>query len=155
MKRMVRAIALVMILVFALASLTGCGKNKEEITNLLTEFEYACNTLDVNAILECITPKKADTIKLALGIYGMFTDKDTNEVLNDISERLIGDFELDGNDFFSSIKIAVDDIAVEDEDAIAYTTVEYKINGADYKKPAEFKCVYYMEKWYVSKFDLK
>lgn len=155
MKRTARTVALALIIVMAIASLSGCGKSEEQITNLLAEFEYSCNTLDIEAMLECVEPSTADKIKIALSIYGMFADKSTSEVLNDISEGLIGDSALDGNDFFSSIKIDIKDMKVKGEEAVVSAFVEYKINGETFNRIADFKCVYYIEKWYISEFSFE
>ncbi len=153
MRNIVRiATILLSALIFCMC-LSGCNKNDEQITNLLAEFEYSCNTLDVDAMLNCISPSTADKIKLVISIYGMISDKNTSEVLDDISASLIGDSSLDGNDFFSSIKIDVKDIKEDGEEAVASAYVEYKINGETYNRIADFKCVYYMEKWYISKFS--
>lgn len=157
MKGIVRFVSLILVLVMCFLTMTACGdkKQKNEIESVIAEFEYACNTLDVEAILNTLNPKVADKIKLALGIYGMFSDQDTSEVLESISDALIGDSSLDGNDFFSSIKIEVGDITIDEESAIAEAKVEYIIAGEEYKKAAEFKCVYYLEEWYISSFKLK
>lgn len=153
MRKTIRIIAIALVVVALVTLLSACSKNKEQISNLLAEFEYSCNTLDVEAILNCINPSTADKIKLALGIYGMIADKSTTEVLDDISESLIGDSSLDGNDFFSSIKIETRDVKVDGDEAIASASVEYKINGETFNRMADFKCIYYMEKWYISKFS--
>lgn len=156
MKSTGRFVALIMAFVMCFLTLTACnGKQKNEINSVIAEFEYACNTLDVEAILNTLTPKVADKIKLALGIYGLFSDQDTSEVLESISEALIGDSELDGDDFFSSIKIEIGEITVDDESAVAEAKVQYIIAGEEYKKAAEFKCVYYLDEWYISSLKLK
>lgn len=153
MKKTVRITVFLLSIVMICMCFSGCSKHDEQITNLLAEFEYSCNTLDVEAMLNCISPSTADKIKFAIGIFGMISDKNTSEVLDDISASLIGDSSLDGNDFFSSIKIDVNDIEVDEDEAVVSAYVEYKINGETYNKIAEFKCVYYMEQWYISKFS--
>lgn len=153
MKKTVRTVILLLIVVLASTGLSACAKDQEKITSLLAEFEYSCNTLDVESILDCIHPSMADKMKLAAGVIGKLTGKDTSEVLENISTWLIGDSALDGNDFFSSIKIEVEDIKIDGEEAIASTLVAYKINGAPFNRRAEFKCTYHMEKWYISKFS--
>lgn len=156
MKGTARLVAFILALAMCFLSLTACsGKQKSEIKSVIAEFEYACNTLDVEAILNTINPKVSDKIKLALGIYGLFSDQDTGEVLESISEALIGDSELDGSDFFSSIKIEVGEITVDEESAVAEAKVQYIIAGEEYKKAAEFKCVYYLDEWYISSLKLK
>lgn len=144
-----------LILISLVIGLSSCGaKKKEDLTNLITEFEYSCNTLDVDAILDCIDPRVSDNIKLLMGVYGMFSDKDIDEVIDELSESLIGDSSISGNDFFSSVKIDVQDIVVEDNEALVTTYVEYVIAGETFNRVAEFYCVYYMDKWYVSDFEL-
>ncbi len=156
MKGTDRFVSLTLLLVVCFLTMAACdGKQKNEIKSVVAEFEYACNTLDVEAILNTINPRVADKIKIALGIYGLFFNQDTSEVLESISEALIGDSELDGNDFFRSIEIEVREISLDEESAVAEAKVQYIIAGEEYKREAEFKCVYYLEEWYISSFELK
>lgn len=155
MKRKIIIVVFILVLTVCLSMITACsGKQKNKIESLIAEFEYACNTSDIEAILNTITPKVSDKIKLAFGIYGMFSDQDTSEVLDSISEAIVGDSELDGKDFLSSIKIDVGDITIDEENAVVKAKVQYVIAGEEYKKDAEFKCVYYLEEWYISSLKL-
>ena len=155
MKGIFRIAVFALVITVCLGMMTACnGKQKDEIESVIAEFEYACNTSDAEAILNTITPKVSDKLKLALGIYGMFSDQDTSEVLESISDVLVGDSDLDGNDFLSSIKIDVGEISIDEESAVVEAKVQYVIAGEEYKREAKFKCVYYLEEWYISSLNL-
>ena len=144
----------VMTIVLSIAmifSLTGCSGSNKEIENLMTEFEYACNTLDFDAVLNCINPKVSDKIKIAAGFVGMFTD--TDEMFESLADYLSSD-DIGGTDFFSSIKIDVKDISVEDESATVAATLTYELNGEEVVRESTFNCIYYTEKWYISSFTI-
>lgn len=156
MKKIVcRALAALMALTLAL-SFSGCDKTDTEIENLMTEFEYACNTLDFDAVLNCITPKVSDKIKVGANILGMFTSQDTDVLFEKLAEVLARNSEINGTDFFESIQIDVQEIVVDEEDEdIAYivTYITYNLAGEDITSEAVFTCEYYVEKWYISSFN--
>ncbi len=153
MRKVFSSIVAMVLVLSMLLSLTGCGGSSKEIENLMTEFEYACNTLDFDAVLNCINPKVSDKIKIAAGLIGMFTEKDTDDMFESLAEALSSD-DIGGTDFFSSIKIKVEDIKVEDETATVSTTLTYDFNGEEIVREATFNCVYYTEKWYISSFSI-
>lgn len=146
----VMAIVLSITMIF---SLTGCSGSNKAIENLMTEFEYACNTLDFDAVLNCINPKVSDKIKIAAGFVGMFTDTDTDEMFESLADYLSSD-DIGGTDFFSSIKIEVKDITVEDETATVAAILTYEFNGEELVRESTFNCIYYTEKWYISSFSI-
>ena len=76
----IKGIVIVMLIAALVLSLCGCSNDKGEIENLMTEFEYSCNELDIDAMLDCIDPAISDKIKLATGIASMFTNKDSDEL---------------------------------------------------------------------------
>ena len=148
------AIILALTLVFGFS---GCNKKKTEIENLLVEFEYACNTLDFDAALNCITPRVSDKIKIGANILGILTHQDTDELFDKLGDILVNNSEINGTDFFESVKIDIQEI-VEDEEyediISAVTYVTYIVAGEEFVKEAVFSCEYYVEKWYISSFTL-
>ena len=153
MRKIIISITAIVISIAMLVSLTGCGGSKKEIENLMTEFEYACNTLDFDAVLNCINPKISDKVKLAMGFVGMFTETDTDEMFEKLAEYLSKD-DIGGTDFFSSIKIKVDDISISSDTATVSTTLTYKVNGDEVVRESNFKCIYYTKKWFISSFSI-
>ena len=129
MRRTIRIIALLLAVTLLSAMLAGCSlekvfnKDKREISELLSDFESACNSMDVDAMLDCLSPKITDKIEAALDVYGLFTDKDAQDVIDGISKNLTDDSESIGSEFFSSLIITLNDITVEDDKATAHTAV--------------------------------
>lgn len=142
-------IAMVMSVVL-LCSLTGCNKENKEIENLMIEFEYSCNTLDFDAVLNCINPKVSEKVKLAVGIVGIFTEKDTDELFEKLANYL-SDGDIGGTEFFSSIKIDVKEITAKKESAVVLCTISCEAEGQKLVREATFNCIKYAEKWYISK----
>lgn len=150
-----KRIVIMMLMATMLLSLCGCGNNKAKIENLMTEFEYSCNELDIDAMLNCIDPAISDKIKLATGIVGMFTDKDSDDLTEELVGMLTGEETLNANDFFSSIRIEAAEIKTKKETGICEAVVEYSLAGEKFKKNAEFEFINNMDKWYISSFKLK
>ncbi len=151
-----RIIAAILVLTIAF-SFSGCNKKKTEVENLLVEFEYACNTLDFDAALNCITPRVSDKIKIGANILGMFTNQDRDVLFDKLGDILVMNSEINGTDFFESIKIDIQDI-VEDEEyediVSVLTYVTYIVAGEEFTREAVFTCEYQVEKWYISSFTL-
>lgn len=155
MRKIMNLIVSVILALAMVCSLTGCSKANEDIENLMTEFEYACNTLDIDAVLDCINPKVSDKIRLAVGVLGMFTETDSDEMFESLAAALAGESEVIGTEFFSSIKIEVNDIQAEKDTATVLTTLTYNLTGDDVVREATFSCIYYTEKWYISSFSIE
>lgn len=151
-----RIIAVMLVLTLAFG-FSGCNKKKTEIENLLTEFEYACNTLDFDAVLNCITPRVSDKIKVGANILGMLTFQDTDVLFEKLADVLARNSEINGTDFFESVKIDIQEIVEDEEDedtARVMTYVTYDVAGEELVREAVFTCEYYAEKWYISSFTL-
>ena len=56
-----------------------------------------------------------------------------------------------GKEFFASIRITVEDIAVSDAEATALTKISYTMFGKQHEKNATFKCTFENERWYISR----
>ena len=151
-KRIIKITTLILALIMMVGCLAGCGGTSKQVNNLLTEFEYACNTLDIDAMLNCIDPAVADPVKVGLSLYGLFAQKDQDETLDQIAQLLSGDSKLDGKEFFSSIKIEIKKVSTKGKSTRAETTIQYKLLGQNYKKDASFMCMKNSDKWYISSF---
>lgn len=155
MKRSIKILSVLMAIVMVGVLFTGCAaKDKKEIRSLMTEFEASCNSLDAEAILNCVTPRVADKLKLGLGIFGMVAETDAYEYLSEILYEYIGDASVNGEDFFSTIKIEVQDITLDEKTAVVNTIVSYGAAGEELVREATFGCEYYAERWYISSFEL-
>ncbi len=157
MKKIAYRIIAVMLVLTLAFGFSGCNKKKTEVENLLTEFEYACNTLDFDAVLNCITPRVSDKIKVGANILGMLTFQDTDVLFEKLGDVLARNSEINGTDFFESVKIDIQEIVEdeEDEDIVrAMTYVTYDVAGEEIVREAVFTCEYYAEKWYISSFTI-
>ncbi len=151
-----RISAIILATVVLITCLCGCSAaDNTEIRNLITEFEYSCNTLDIDAMLDCITPEISDKIRLAVGFAGMFSDKSSDEMFEQLANTIMNNSDISGNEFFSSVKITVSRIEAVKERAIVDTVLEYTLSGDSYKKEAIFECVTYLDKWYISNLDIR
>lgn len=152
MKKTINAIVAVLLSVAIMLSLVGCIGSNREIEQLMSDFEGACNRLDFNAVLDCIDPNISDKLDLAAGIVGMFADMDKEEMFEKLA-GFISKEDIGGADFFSSIKIDVKEIEVNEEEATVDVFLSYDFRDEVVEKEAVFSCIYYAEKWYISNFS--
>lgn len=156
MKKTLKTIMALMLIAVMSFSFVGCNNDKKDIENLILEFEYACNTLDFDAVLNCIDPKISDNIKLAGGLLGMFTETDTDQMFEELSQYLLDNTDLGGGtSFFSTIKIDVEDIEIEGEEALVTARLKFNVTGEEMERVASFSCIYYTDKWYISNFSIQ
>lgn len=151
-KRRITAVLAIITLLAVL--MTGCG-DKSEIKGVISDFEKACNKLDLNDMLECIDPAISGPIKMATGIVGLFSNTNSDEMLERLSDILTSGTAGGGKDFFSSIEITVDDIDISGDKAEVGATLKYTVAGEDHETETVFKCVKSEDEWYISSLGLK
>ena len=146
--------ALILIIVLTV-SICACGNQNNEIKTLTKNFENLCNKLDMNAMLDCIDPDISGSVKKLTGLIGMFSDKDTDELLDSFAKVLFSELPENSKEFFSSIKIKLDNIEIEEDNASATAEITYEISGEDNKSNANFEYARIDEKWYISNLDIE
>lgn len=146
--------ALILIIVL-IVSMCACGNQNNEIKTLTKNFENSCNKLDMNAMLDCIDPDISGSVKKLTGLIGMFSDKDTNELLDSFAKVLFSELPENSKEFFSSIKIKLDNIVTDEDSASATAEITYEISGEDNKSNANFEYTRIDEKWYISNLDIE
>lgn len=141
--------ALILIIVLSV-SMCACGNQNNEIKTLTKNFENSCNKLDMNAMLDCIDPDISESVKKLTGLIGMFSDKDTDELLDSFAKVLFSELPENSKEFFSSIKIKLDNIETAEDSASASAKITYEISGEENKSNANFKYICIDKKWYIS-----
>lgn len=158
MKKRIWMIFSGMLAVLLIFSLVGCeSKDEKEIKNLLLEFEYSCNSMDVNSLMNCFEPAITDEIRLGAGLLGIndvgkLFDAFVGYLLYDADIPFLSDIGVSGVDFMSSIDLSIEEIEIEEDVAIAYTIVSAEIAGQKFTRKAEFLVVYYIDRWCISEF---
>lgn len=153
---MKRKFCLILVAVMTLVMLlTACGNGKSEIESVTADFEKACNDVDLNAMLDCIDPTIASGLKFATGLAGMFSDKDTDELLDELSKLIFDNIPDKTEEFFSSIDISVDNISVDGETATADAVIKYEMSGEKYSNNAVFTYTMTDNAWYILSLNLK
>ena len=155
MKLMKRSAALILALALSLA-LCACGGDRAEIKRTLNNFESACQSLDLNEILDCVKPSVADPIRTGASLVGSLTGQSSAELLDSIVPALFGE-DYGSSAFLNSIKIKVESIAVTDNAATAMCTVSYLRSEETVERDATFRLVKEGDKesqaWYIEDID--
>ena len=150
--KMCAALILIMVLTVGMCA---CGNQNNEIKTLTKNFENSCNKLDMNAMLDCIDPDISGSVKKLTGLIGMLSDKDTDELLDSFAKVLFSELPENSKEFFSSIKIKLDNIQIDEDSASATAEITYEISGEDNKSNANFEYTRVDEKWYISNLDIE
>lgn len=152
--RRVLALALGAALVLSLA---GCaGGDQSQIRSTLKSFSSACQQLDLNAMLDCMSPDAATPLRGGASLMGTLTGKTPEEVLDEAVPFLFGEDYAD-SDFLRSLRLKVEDIAVAGDSATALCTLSYTLNGEKKQRDVSVQLVKLevdgKTGWYISSLD--
>lgn len=153
--RIFKSCAALILIISLSVSICACGNQNNEIKTLTRDFENSCNKLDMNAMLDCIDPDVSGSVKKLTSLIGMFSDKDTDELLDSFAKVLFSELPENSKEFFSSIKIKLDNIEIEEDSASASAEITYEVSGEDNKSNANFEYIRIDEKWYISNLDIE
>lgn len=151
---MKKIIALILAVMLSFC-LFGCNAEKNEIKTLTKNFESACNELDFNAMLDCIEPSVSDNVKSVTRFIGMFSDKDTDEILDKVAGVIFKGLPENSQEFFTSMKFAIDNIEAEENSASATAKITYEISGEPCEKNAVFEYTLISGKWYIADLNIE
>lgn len=157
MKTWKQILAVATAVAMAVALLSGCGSDKSDIKDTLNEFEYACHTLDVKAILSCIDPSISDPIRLGLAVYTGVAGKDYEDFAEDALDNLVAVVfgeDLDAEDYLSKITISDEKVKVDKKTAKVTCKLNFEVNGEKFEHPATIKMLLNDDKWYVAGIDI-
>ena len=138
-------------------SLTGCGSARSKIEDTVNEFEYACQNMDIDAILDTIDPYVSDSIRLVVAIYSGATGQDYEDfmdgVFDDLMYTLFGS-NFDPYEFLSTISISEVKVKTQKREAIVTCELCFEIAGERFDRDATIYMVEEDENWYISYIDM-
>ena len=146
---------ILLLLLATLLLLSACGGKKQACQNVLDEFEYACNELDVDAMLRCVNPRIADPIRLGLALFTNLTDTEVEDLVDQIASALIDstdETDVNAEDLFQSMKMETTKIKVKGRNAAAYVNIQFQTLGVDMEKYGKFDLVKVNDTWYIDCF---
>ena len=154
---MKRRICLMMVIVMMTFCVTGCGKKEQkECEIVLDEFEYACNELDVDAILRCLNPRISDPIRIGLAFVSNWTSMDTEDMVDEIAASLVesaDETQMNAMELFQSIELETIDYASEDGYGAVLCKATFETMGVEMEKYVIFDMVRIEEQWYIDSFE--
>ena len=154
-KKIVKIVAICLVMAISMSLIAGCNNRERAVRNLLNRFQSASNEMDVSKMLDCINPTISEPIRVGLGLISLFTQTDTDEILDRIAGALTGDFGLDGSEFFSSIEIELLEVINEGRDIRAVTIVKFRLAGRNVEREAVFYFIERSNDLYISSFSFR
>lgn len=157
MRKTARIIALLLLTAALLSCFSGCATKASKIKDTLSEFEYACRTLDVDAILDVIDPSVADPIRLTIAILSSAAGQDYEDVTDGILEELIyGVFgeDYDPDEFLSTLSISDAKVETTETGAVVTCLVNFEIAGERFEQFSTIVMREVNEKWYIASIDI-
>lgn len=123
---------------------------KEEVETAVGEFQYACQTTDVDAMIECLDPGFAQSLKSGrLLLNWMSTEKNSDEVIMNamlISIMNIADITVD----LSTMNIKIEEIDMKEDMATVDATLELDSTSGVYRDEITMRMARDDDKWYIT-----
>jgi len=154
MRKKTGLISIILAAVVIFGSMTGCGA-RGRLIELMSEFEYGCNTMDVKAVLKTIDPRVADKFRFGVSLIELFSGKSSDEIIGSIFKNLPDEFSDNGEEIFTTVSFEAEAIDIGDDSAELTAVMEYEILGESYKREVVFRFVYYIDDWYISSIELE
>ena len=146
-QRIRRMASLALTSVLLLALLTGSGGDKDNVEAAISEFEGACQELDVRAMIECMDPAIAGPVLSALDLFGV---EDTSGML----EQLVGVLDLfedagqQTEEFLQSIRIEPKEYEFNDSKDACTVTAERSYGDSE-PRSITIQMILEDETWYI------
>lgn len=153
MKKRMMYLALSLLIVMSLTACVGKNSKKNQVKEVIQEFEIACNNKDVDAILSCIDPAIANPVKILINLSGT----DVDSVIEEISNQMVSgleEYDMDGAELLSNIEIEIKKVKCKKDTATAECKITTYITGVDLNAEGTFQLIKEEKKWYISSFEL-
>lgn len=121
-----------------------------EIEALEDRCRSACNAVDVDGILDCLTPSAAKPMRTILDLAGSFSDTGEEQVMGMLCSTL-GASSSDYRQFCESLDTELSNIEVRDDKATADLTYWFEEDGQRFEGKANLTCKRIDGQWYISK----
>lgn len=139
-----------MLFIFTACNIGGNNSKKQEVEAAIGEFEYACQTSDVDAMLACLDTGFSQSLKSGrLLLNWMSTASDTDAVIMDtmlLTLLNISDITVD----METMQIEIKDITLEDEVASVESVLTMDCSEGTYKDNITIRMFKDTDRWYIS-----
>lgn len=125
-----------------------------EIEALADRCRAACNAVDVEGILDCLTPTAAKPLRTLLELAGTMSQTGEEQVMGLLCQTL-GAPSSDYRQFCQSLDTELSDINVKEDTATADLTYTFEQDGQRYEGKADLTCKRIDGVWYISKLQGK
>lgn len=146
-------VILLLCLVFTVAGCNSMDEREEAVRQLLAQFQQACNAVDHEAVLACLSPGVTDAMDITSSILGIFMDTDTEDLFTLFTDIISSDF-VGGENFFTTMQIEVKSVDLSQEnEATVFTSVSHKEGETLSYSNVVFSCTFSDGKWYITDFE--
>lgn len=161
-----KRIVCLLVLAALLLSLSGCSTiaelfkpqpepntsayTRDTVEQLVERCNAACNDMDLEGILDCVSPKIADPLRTGLDLMGKLGGKSDEELLNTLLEVLGAERAENAGEICRTLEIEVDSVEVDRDTAQAEVNFSYSQNGQNYIGQTNVTCVDINGRWYIS-----
>lgn len=157
-KKRMRMTAIILCFVFVTSVLSGCGE-QDKVERLISDFETACQTANVEKIFDCCDPEVIEPVESVMGLFGL----DAN-TLSGVVYAIIGTGMLisaDSGDTdemeallesLASIELEPTDYEFNESKDVCNVTVTYSTSmyGEPYSEEGVIVCVLRDDEWYLA-----
>lgn len=163
---MKRLVSLVLVLALLTVCLSGCSVFRkliedepepqttadatQSVEDMLARCVAACNNVDVDGILDCVTPKIAKPARTMMNLAGSLGDKSDEEMLESVLGLLGAEETTNAAEVCRTLSAEVQNVEVDGDSATADVTFGFAQGEKRYTGDTTLTCVCIDGQWYIS-----
>ena len=156
--RLVKKSIILLLVCTMVLSLCSCIGSKKEIQNVIDEFEYSCQNLDIDAMLNCIDPSVAQPIRALILAARLLTGTDAEDAMEDAMDMAINTVfgeDYESEEFLKGLSIEDEKISVKRKTATVECKIVFEIAGESFSQNTTIKMKNKDDTWYISGINLR
>lgn len=141
-----------------ICSVCACSGSKDEIQNVIDEFEYSCQNLDIDAMLNCIDPSVAQPIRALILAASLLTGTDAEDATEDAMDMAVNTVfgeSYEPREFLKGLSIEDEKISVKTKNATVDCKIVFEIAGERFNQNTTIKLKNKDDAWYISGISLR
>lgn len=157
-KKLIHIISLALCIAVLSVSLSGCGQ-KSKVDKLISDFEAACQSANVEKILGCCDPNVIEPLLSVMGLFGADAETLSGIVYAAIGTGILASLDAGDTsgvdallDFLGSISIKATNYKFNDSKDRCEVTVIYtrNVQGESRSDDGTLSCVLREGEWYLA-----
>jgi len=122
----------------------------QSVEQMIDRCAAACNNVDVDGILDCVSPKIAKPVRTMMNLVSAMSDLSEEDLLETIIGLLGAEETEDATQVCKTLAVEVQSVNVNGDKATADLDFTFEQGGARYTGDTTISCICVDGRWYIS-----